>query len=246
MIEQSKSVGIVIPLANESKTIFKLYNLIEDTISKYKKKFKIYFIVDKASKDNTRELCEEISKENERFITVWGENNKNAIDAYLLGYQIAYEAEHDFIIEMDGGLSHNPKEISNFLNLLDKGYECVFGCRFALGGQIKKSRVSRYFFSRTGTILSNFLLGMSFKDGTSGFIGFKRSAVKLLLAHGIKSKSHFYQTELRLIMKDLNWVETPITYQSPSASISSNSIKDSIYLLLFYTLKRFIKLLSGN
>ena len=240
MTKKIENIGIIIPLANESKTLVDLYNAIDISISHLKEKYTVYFVVDKASRDNTKELCEDICNKDDRFVTVWGENNKNAIDAYMLGYKVAFDNKHDAFIEMDGGLSHDPKEIAVFTSLLNEGYECVFGCRFALGGEIKDSRISRHFLSRAGTTLSNFLLGMHFNDGTSGFIGLRKSALKLIFSHGIRSKSHFYQTEMRFILKNLKWIETPIYYKSPSASVSSKSIKNSIYLLIFYTIKRIL------
>jgi dolichol-phosphate mannosyltransferase len=241
MNEKMNSIGIVIPLANESKTMHALYDSICSSLSVLNYKFIIYLILDKASRDNTKSICKEISKKDERFIFVWGENNKNAIDAYLLGYSRACLDNHDAVIEMDGGLSHNPKEIFKFLALLEKDYDCVFGSRFIEGGSIDNSRASRHFLSKAGTSFSNLLLGMSYIDGTSGFIAMKRKAIIYLLDYGIKSTSHFYQTEIRYIMKNFKCIETPITYNSPSASVSLKSLINSIYLLFYYTLDRIFK-----
>lgn len=239
MNEKLDSIGIVIPLANESKTTYDLYNSICSSLTSLQYNFTIYLVVDNASKDNTRSICEEISSKDDRFVFLWGEDNKNAIDAYILGYNKAYDDNHDAVIEMDGGLSHNPDDIYKFLELLNKNYDCVFGSRFIEGGSIHNSRPSRHYLSRLGTVFSNLLLGMSYKDGTSGFIAMKREAVSYLLNYGIKSTSHFYQTEIRYIMKNFKCIETPITYKSPSASVSSKSIKNSIYLLIYYTFNRF-------
>ena len=241
MNDKLDSIGIVIPLANESKTTRELYKSICSSIASLQYKFTIYLVVDNASKDNTRSIYEEISAKDDRFVFLWGEDNKNAIDAYILGYTKAYDDNHDAVIEMDGGLSHNPDDIYKFLELLDKNYDCVFGSRFIKGGSIYNSRPSRHYLSRLGTMFSNLLLGMSYKDGTSGFIAMKREAVSHLINYGIKSTSHFYQTEIRYIMKKFKCRETPITYKSPSASVSSKSIKNSIYLLIYYTFNRFFK-----
>ena len=43
------------------------------------------------------------------------------------------EKEHE-IIEMDGGGSHKPEEIPQFIEKLDEGYDCVWGSRFTSGG----------------------------------------------------------------------------------------------------------------
>ena len=152
-----------------------MYKSICSSIASLQYKFTIYLVVDNASKDNTRSICEEISAKDDRFVFLWGEDNKNAIDAYILGYTKAYDDNHDAVIEMDGGLSHNPDDIYKFLELLDKNYDCVFGSRFIKGGSIYNSRPSETcYLSRLGTMFSNLLLGMSYKDGTSGFIAMKK------------------------------------------------------------------------
>ena len=72
---------------------------------------KVYFIVDNASKDNTRELCQGLSDQDPRFVTVWAPENRNVVDAYMKGFRVAYDAGHEIIIEMDGGMSHDPRAL---------------------------------------------------------------------------------------------------------------------------------------
>ena len=68
MNDKLDSIGIVIPLANESKTTRELYKSICSSIASLQYKFTIYLVVDNASKDNTRSICEEISAKDDRFV----------------------------------------------------------------------------------------------------------------------------------------------------------------------------------
>lgn len=230
--------ALIIPLANEANNLdalvsrlsIQLNNNVIDAV---------YFVVDNASKDDTYKLCKKYSNADSRFISVWGEENKNAIDAYMLGYKTAFEDGNDYFIEMDGGLSHDPAALSSFKRALLGGNECAFGSRFINGGSIQNSRYSRLFLSKFGTFVSNIILGMHFKDGTSGFIGMNREILSLIIKQGIKSKSHFYQTELRFLLRKRKYIEIPIHYSSPSNSVSTGSIKDSIKLLFRMLLLRF-------
>ena len=46
-------------------------------------------MVDKASKDKTIQLCENLSKENKRFQTIWSPSNRNVVDEYYyFGYTL--------------------------------------------------------------------------------------------------------------------------------------------------------------
>lgn len=202
----------------------------------------VYFIVDKVSRDNTLELCNQLSASDKRFITLWSPENKNVVDAYIKGYKAAYESGHPIIIEMDAGLSHDPHAIPMFLRVLNEGNDCAFGSRFINGGSIQDSSFKRTFLSKFGTLLSNILLGSDMYDMTSGFQGFHASVVKQFLDYPLRSKAHFYQTELRYLLRKKRFAEIPIHYRAPSPSVSQKAIKNSISVLFYY----FFKRVTGN
>lgn len=68
----------------------------------------VYLVVDEASKDATPRLCETLAREDPRFRYIWAPENKNVVDAYLRGFREAMKDSPDFIVEMDGGGSHDP------------------------------------------------------------------------------------------------------------------------------------------
>jgi len=160
------------------------------------------------------------------------------VDAYMKGYRTAYENGHEIIIEMDAGLSHDPRAIPMFIRVLNEGNECAFGSRFINGGSIQQSSYNRMFLSKIGTILSNILLGTKMYDMTSGFQGFHATVVKQFIDYKLLSKAHFYQTELRYLLRKKRYAEIPIHYRAPSPSVSKNAIVNSISVLFFYFLQR--------
>jgi dolichol-phosphate mannosyltransferase len=199
---------------------------------------KVYLVVDSVSKDNTLELCENLSATDNRFITVWAPDNRNVVDAYLAGYKEAFRNKHRYIIEMDAGLSHNPEALPLFLQALSEGYDCAFGSRFIAGGSICDSNWKRYFLSKCGTILSNLLLGSNMRDMTSGYQGFHANIVGEFLDYELLSKAHFYQTELRYLLRKTHYKEIPIHYKAPSPSISKKAIYNSLSVLFHYFMLR--------
>lgn len=225
--------GVVIPMANEEEDFHPFVDLLTDVLNMLECG-KIYFIVDKVSKDNTLKLCEDLSRADGRFITIWAPENKNVVDAYIRGYKEALINGHDIIIEMDGGLSHDPRALPMFLRVLSEGNECAFGSRFINGGSINDSSIKRVFLSKAGTILSNILLGTKMYDMTSGFQGFHASIVKKFLAYNLLSKAHFYQTELRYLLRKTRYAEIPIHYRAPSPRVSRKAIYNSFDVLFHY------------
>jgi dolichol-phosphate mannosyltransferase len=198
----------------------------------------VYFVVDKASKDATFDLCKACSAKDPRFVTVWAPENRNLVQAYLRGFKEAYERGHQLIIEMDAGLSHDPNAIPMFLRVLNEGNECALGSRYINGGSNVGSPLKRRFFSWAGTVLARLLLGARLKDMTSGFEGFHASVVAKLLQAKIRSTAHFYQTEVRYLVRKRRIMEVPIHYRAPSPRVSPGAIKNAIRVLLYYTFKR--------
>jgi len=229
--------SLVIPMANESADFQPFVDALTEMLNQLESG-RIYFIVDKASRDNTLELCEALSAKDTRFATIWSPENRNVVDAYLKGYQVSLENKHDFIIEMDAGLSHDPRALPMFLRVLNEGNECAFGSRFINGGSIYHSTWKRTFLSKFGTILSNLLLGTKMYDMTSGYQGFHADIVEKFLSHQLLSKAHFYQTELRYLLRKTRYAEIPIHYRAPSPSVSQKAISNSLSVLLHYFMLR--------
>jgi hypothetical protein len=110
---------------------------------------------------------------------------------------------------------------------MERGYDYAGGCRFMDGGSYS-GRWSRYFLSRGGGLLANLLLGTRMRDMTGGFECFTREALQAVIANGVHSRAHFFQTEIKLLMHEWNWTEVPIHYRNPSKSVGRSSVLDAI------------------
>jgi len=229
--------AIITPLANEENDFHPFIEELTKVLNRLNSGT-VYFVVDNVSKDNTLSLCKDLSKKDNRFITVWAPDNRNLVDAYIRGYRVAFNNNHDIIIEMDGGLSHDPRAIPMFLRVLSEGNECAFGSRFINGGSIYGSSLKRVLLSKGGTFLSNFLLGTRMYDMTSGYQGFHASVVKQFVGYPFLSTAHFYQTELRYLLRKKRYAEVPIHYRAPSPSVRKAAIHNSLSVLWYYFKKR--------
>jgi dolichol-phosphate mannosyltransferase len=225
--------AIVTPLANEGPDFAPFVQAVTDVLDELQCGT-CYFVVDTVSKDNTLELCRSLSARDPRFVTVWAPQNRNVVQAYMVGFKAALDAGHPFIIEMDAGLSHDPKSIPLFLTALRGGMECAYGSRFMKGGSISDSSSRRSILSRTGTLLSRLLLGLRLHDATSGFQGFERSIVEKFLQYQLLSEAHFFHPELRYLLRNKKHIEIPIHYRAPSPRVSYKVVSNSVEVLLHY------------
>jgi len=233
----NNNFAVTIPMANEEADFVPFIESLKEVFDRLGTG-KAYFVIDKVSHDNTLELCRELEKKDSRFVTIWAPENRNVVDAYLRGLKEAYLNGHDIIIEMDAGLSHDPRAIIMFIRVLNEGNECAFGSRFINGGSMADSPMKRRLLSKNGTRLTNLLLGSRMYDMTSGFQAFHRDIVGQILSYPFLSKAHYYQTEMRYLLRKKRYREIPIHYRAPSKRVSEKAIKNALSVLFYYFIKR--------
>ncbi|MEI6676855.1 MAG: glycosyltransferase [Verrucomicrobiota bacterium] len=228
---------MVIPLANEEAELPEFSSQLRSVMDALGGGT-AYFVVDRVSKDRTLECCEELGRVDPRLITKWIPENRNVVDAYINGFRAALKDGHEIIIEMDGGLSHDPRAIPAFLRALNEGNDCAFGCRYMNGGSMVDSPLKRRILSKGGTMLARWLLGTKLDDMTSGYQAFRRSVLLKIVDYPLRSKAHFYQTELRYLLRQQKLIEVPIHYRAPSPMVSKGAIRNSLSVLIYYFLRR--------
>ncbi len=188
---------------------------------------RFFAVFDRASTDHSLDLLRRLAVSEPRLTVVWAPENRSIVDAYLRGYRESLAWGADWILEIDAGFSHQPAEIPALLARMESGYDCVFGSRFMPGGGFVEAPFTRYWVSKGGTVLANLLLGTRQTDMTSGFELFTRPALEMVLARGIASKAHFFQTEIKTYCRNLKIVEVPIHYHAPSPRLGSSALADS-------------------
>lgn len=225
------------PLANEEPDFAEFARVFTNVLDQMKSGI-VYLVVDNVSKDRTLDLCRELSVKDPRFVAIWAPENRSIVDAYMRGLREGLERGHDIIIEMDAGLSHDPRALPMFLRVLTEGNECAFGSRYINGGSMADSPFFRRFLSKGGTIAAKVLLGAKLSDMTSGYQGFRRDVLERLIKYPLRSRAHFYQTEVRHLLRHSRLMEVPIHYRAPSPRVSNKAIRNSIDVLLYYFFKR--------
>ena len=220
-------LGVIIPLANEEATVAAF---LQDILIRIGAEDRIFCVLDTVSKDRTRELVQDAARDDSRICEVWAPENRCVVDAYFRGYRAALDAGCAWILEMDGGYSHKPAEIPRFIEAMQQGVDFIAGSRFCSGGKYR-GRWSRYLLSRAGSMAANLMLGTTMSDMTSGFECFSRRTLQYVVEQGVRSRAHFFQTEIRFMLHNHNWCEVPISYDNPSRSVGSGAITESLRTL---------------
>lgn len=223
-----KKTIIVMPVANEEAT---MGWILDEILGLPYDNLYIYPVIDNYSRDRTEEIIREREKGSEKVKCIFHEKSDGVVSCYLEGFKRALADGAEQILEMDGGGSHLPSEIPGFLEMLDRGYECVWGSRFMEGGSMREQPLYRRFLSQGGTILANLVLGTRLKDMTSGFEGFQRKVLESMDLDAFLSKGHMYQTEMRFYCRNKDTIEVPIHYVGTASSLKTSSVTEALRLL---------------
>lgn len=222
-----KKTIIVMPVANEEETMGRV---IDQILALPYDNLYLYPVIDNYSKDRTEEIIRSYEHTG-RVKCIFYKESKGVISCYLEGFRRALADGAEQIIEMDGGGSHNPAEIPQFIDALEKGYDCVWGSRFITGGDISNHPLYRRILSSGGTVLANLVLGTKLRDMTSGFEAFQREVLENMNLDKFLSTGHMYQTEMRFYCRNKNTIEVPIHYIGGSSSLKMKYVVESLKIL---------------
>lgn len=223
-----KKTIIVMPVANEEES---MQRVLDKILALPYDNLHIYPVIDSYSKDRTEEIIRNTAAKNERVKLIFYKESKGVISCYLEGFRQALKDGAEFIIEMDGGGSHLPKELPQFIEKLEEGYDCVWGSRFMKNGNVSNLPLYRRLLSSGGTILANLVLGTKLADMTSGYEAFRREILESMNLNKFLSTGHMYQTEMRFYCRNFHTVEVPIHYIGGSSSLKFKSVTEALKIL---------------
>jgi len=224
---EHRRLGIVCPMANERSTAARLIEEVLEHCSGFEW-VRFFAVFDKSCTDGTFDMLGKWRDKPAELELVWAPQDNCVVDAYVKGYTEAIQAGCEWILEIDAGFSHRPDEIPQFFEKMAAGYDCVFGSRFCEGGGFSDAPFSRYLISRGGSYAANLLLGTKLADMTSGFEMFSSDVMSRLLAKGIKSRGHFFQTEIKAYCRNFRTSEVPIHYSKPSQRVGFGVLLDAL------------------
>lgn len=204
-----KTLSIVIPCYNESKTIVALLNRVIAADSLGLKKEIV--VVDDGSKDNTREILENY-KGKKGFKIIYQKKNTGKGGALKTGFS---ECTGDIVLMQDADLEYDPNEYPSLLEPILSGQaDVVYGSRF-MGG--RPHRVVYYWHAvvnNTLTTFSNMLTNIHLTDMETGYKIFRKEIIDQICPD-LESQRFGIEPEItaRLAkIKNIRFYEVGISY----------------------------------
>ena len=153
--------------------------------------------------------------------------------AIVCGFE---HANGDAIVVMMADESDDCRDVVRYWEILNEGWDAVFGSRFIKGGGVIDYPPHKLLINRMANLFLRVLFGAPLNDFTNAFKAYRRSVIE-----GCRPflSPHFNLTielPLKTIVRGYSWTVTPITWRNRRSGQSKLKIKEMGSRYLFIAL----------
>lgn len=162
------------------------------------------------------------------------------------GRAIIYGLEHmtgDAVVIMMADESDDCRDVVRYWQLLNQGWDAVFGSRFIKGGGVIDYPWLKLKVNRVANFFVRMMFGVKLNDTTNAFKAYRRSVIE-----GCRPllSPHFNLTvelPLKTIVRDYSWTVIPITWRNRRSGTAKLKIKEMgsryLFICLYVWLEKY-------
>jgi glycosyltransferase involved in cell wall biosynthesis len=166
-------ISVIVPVFNEEGSLIELYQRIVKTLDK--EKFEL-IVVNDGSRDRSKEIVEELKKNDKRVVLINFRRNQGKSRALMAGFR---ETKGELVVTLDADLQDQPEEIDKLLLKLEEGFDLVSGWKRKRNDPFINVLFSRFF---------NFIIRLTAKvylhDINCGLKVYRREVIESLDLYG--------------------------------------------------------------
>lgn len=150
----------------------------------------------------------------------------------------------DAVVIMMADESDDCRDVERYWNVLQEGYDCVFGTRFSKGGGVIDYPRFKLFLNRIANKFLQLLFRVPHNDITNAFKGYRKTTIdgcQPLIA------PHFNLTveiPLKAIVRGFTWKSIPITWRNRRSGVPKLKIKEMgsryLFICLYIWLEKYL------
>lgn len=217
-----KKLSVVLPARDEE-------GCIEATVRHLNLELKLQgvpheiIVVDDGSKDNTWGILCRLKSEVPELHPVQNTGLHGFGRAIICGLD---HMQGDAATIMMADESDDPRDVVRYWNLLNEGYDCVFGSRFTKGGGVIDYPWLKLKINRLANWFVRMLFNIKLNDTTNAFKAYRKTVIdgcRPFLA------PHFNLTvelPLKAIVRGYSWTTMPITWRNRRTGEAKLKIKE--------------------
>ena len=223
-------LSIVIPARNEEGAMPSTLRHLHVELALRKVPHEIV-VVDDGSTDSTWAVLEEIAREIPEVRPV----RNTGLNGFGRAIQHGFASMRgDAVVVMMADESDDCRDVVRYWEILNEGYDCVFGSRFMRGGGVIDYPWIKLFLNRIFNLFIRVLFHIKLNDTTNAFKAYRRSVIT-----GVAPilSQHFNLTvelPLKAIVRGYSWKVIPITWRNRRFGVAKLKIAEmgSRYLFI--------------
>jgi len=210
MAGDNSRIVVMIPTYNERENI---EELVEKILGLPLSHDLNVLVVDDDSPDGTAEAAARLAEKDRRIRLLLRKKRRGRGAAGIEGFKAALSLGADYVVEMDGDGSHQPRFIPALLEAA-RTADVVLGSRFVKGGQDTDRPVHRRLITRLVRLFLRRQFHLPVCDVTSGFRCFRREVLEKINLDDLISvgPSVVLETLYKARLLDFSVVEVPIVF----------------------------------
>lgn len=234
-----KLLSIVIPARDEE-------GCIASTVKHLNLELKLHdvpheiVVVDDGSSDRTWEILEVLKGEIPELAHVKNPGPHGFGRAIIYGFD---HSQGDALVVMMADQSDDPRDVVKYWNILNEGWDCVFGSRFITGGGVIDYPKFKLFVNRRVNWFIRMLFRIKLNDTTNAFKAYRRTVID-----GCRPflSPHFNLTveiPLKAIIRHYTWTVMPITWKNRTTGVPKLKLKEMgsryLFIVLYCWLEKY-------
>jgi dolichol-phosphate mannosyltransferase len=217
-----KLYSVVIPARDEQDSLPHTVTDIHETFSRAGVPHEIV-VVDDGSRDRTWAVLQELKAKVPTLAPVQNPG------PHGFGRAVIYGLNHmqgDACVIMMADASDSPADAVSYWELLNKGWDCVFGSRFVEGGEVIDYPRVKLLVNR----LANFLVRVGFNielnDTTNAFKAYRRTVIEGCRPFLAPHFNLTVEIPLKAIVRGYTWTVIPISWRNRKYGEAKLKIKE--------------------
>jgi dolichol-phosphate mannosyltransferase len=185
-----------------------------------------HLVVDDDSPDGTGTLAESLGRRYPRLHVLHRPAKTGLGDAYRDGFRKALELGAEKIITMDADRSHGPGYLPEIIRGLESS-DVVVGSRYLHGISIVNWSLGRLMLSQAANRFARLATGLDIRDCTSGYVGYRRSALMGINPGRTRSQGYVFLIEMKYLARRSGFgiAEIPIIFVDRTQGASKMSAR---------------------
>jgi dolichol-phosphate mannosyltransferase len=154
-----------------------------------------------------------------------------------------YRARGDAIVIMMADESDDCRDVVRYWDLLNQGWDAVFGSRFMKGGGVIDYPYVKLIVNRLANLFIRVIFRINLNDTTNAFKAYRKTVIEG--CHPFLSP-HFNLTvelPLKAIVRGYSWTVTPITWRNRRSGVAKLKIKEMgsryLFVCLYIWLEKY-------